>query len=78
MAKINRAKLASNSSPVRSVRIDSPTWDKARQRARTEGVTMSFVMSALVDMFSKGIVDLPRTQIVYPKRVTTGQETPVE
>lgn len=54
--------------PTRSVRIDDMTWDKAKTRAESEGVTISRVLSLLVEGYARGMVDLPRVQMVYPKK----------
>lgn len=51
--------------PTRSIRIDTEVWDRAKRRARSEGVTISRVLSLLTEGYAKGMINLPRIQIVY-------------
>ena len=45
--------------PVRSVRVADDTWAAAKTRAAGEGVTISHVLSLLVEGYAKGEVDVP-------------------
>lgn len=54
--------------PVRSIRVDDELWERARLRAAHENVTMSKVVYSLVEGYAKGMIDLPRVQIVYSQR----------
>ena len=47
----------------RSFRIEQGIWDKARARAESEGVSVSAVIADLVEGYSRGVYDLPRTKI---------------
>lgn len=60
--------------PVRSVRIEESVWRRALARAKHEGVTMSHVMATLVEGYSRGLVDLPRVQLVFPVK-SAGEES---
>lgn len=51
--------------PVRSVRVDDPTWEKATRRAAFEGVTMSEVLALFIKGYGDGLINAPRTQVVY-------------
>jgi hypothetical protein len=51
--------------PVRSVRVDNPTWDKAVRRARSEGTTMSAVLLLFTKGYASGLINAPRTQLVF-------------
>jgi hypothetical protein len=57
--------------PTRSVRIADEVWERARRRASLEGVTISHVLSLMVEGYASGLLDMPRTQVVYapPKKV---------
>lgn len=54
--------------PTRSVRIEDMTWNKAKARAESEGVTISRVLSLFVEGYARGMIDLPKMQMVYPKK----------
>lgn len=55
--------------PVRSVRISPEVWESAKRRATSEGKTISQAMTLLVEAYSRGMLDLPRVQLVYtPKK----------
>lgn len=64
--------------PVRSVRVGNELWEKARRRADYEGLTMSGVLYAMVEGYAAGLLDMPKTQVVYvqPRPVVT--EVPAE
>lgn len=53
--------------PVRTARISDTVWNAATRRARHEDVTMSKVIATLVEGYAKGMIDLPRVQLVYSK-----------
>jgi len=54
--------------PTRSIRIGDDTWLRAKKRAEAEGLTISRAMSMIVEGYAHGKIDLPRVQMVYPKR----------
>jgi len=61
--------------PVRSVRISDEVWNKAYARAKREGIdTMSYVIALLVESYAKGLIDLPRVQLVYSKPASGGTD----
>ena len=51
--------------PARSVRISDEVWEKSRNRAAYEGVTVSHVIFSLLEGYSKGLLDLPKVQVKY-------------
>jgi hypothetical protein len=51
--------------PARSVRVSDDAWDKARSRAEYEGVTVSHVAAVLIEGYAKGLINLPKVQVVY-------------
>lgn len=51
--------------PARSVRISDEVWDRARNRAAYEGVTVSHVIFSLLEGYSKGLLNLPQVQVKY-------------
>lgn len=51
--------------PTRSVRIDDELWNRAKDRAGKEGVTISRATYLLVEGYALGLVNLPRVQLVY-------------
>lgn len=61
--------------PVRSARIAAPVWDPAKRRAAMEGTTMSAVIHAFVEGYGRGMINVPRTQVVYeaPKPAAVGE-----
>lgn len=62
---MKRKPTGSRSDPVRSVRVSDETWAMAQRRAQYEGVTMSHVMLTIVEGYAKGLLDLPRVQVIY-------------
>lgn len=60
-----RPRRAKGSTPARSVRISDEVWDRARNRAAYEGTTVSHVISSLLEGYSKGLLNLPKVQVVY-------------
>ena len=58
-----RRRTADN--PARSVRIETPTWDRATRRASIEGTTISEVIQLFVKGYAEGKINAPRTQVVY-------------
>lgn len=55
--------------PVRSVRISDEVWEAASRRAQKEGIdTMSYVISLLVESYAKGLIDLPKVQLVFANK----------
>lgn len=60
--------------PVRSVRISNEIWNAAKSRAEREShMTMSWIVSAFVEGYAKGIIDVPRLVLVSDP---TGDEAP--
>jgi hypothetical protein len=60
---------ASKYPPVRSVRVDEALWARAKRRAKADGVTMSDVMFRFVEGYAKGMLNLPKVQVVYERPV---------
>lgn len=60
-------------SPVRTVRVDKPTWEKATRRAKLEGMTMSAVLLAFVEGYGQGKINLPLVQLVYEPQQALGE-----
>lgn len=86
MSRSNRPRGAPVS-PVRSVRVDNATWDKAVRRANFEGTTMSAVLLLFTEGYADGLVNPPRIQKVYSQPASTlvahgadrqDQEAPVQ
>lgn len=48
----------------RSMRVEEQVWNRARDRAAREGVTMSLAVSRLIDGYGQGVLDLPKTVLV--------------
>lgn len=61
------AESQSRITPVRTARISEDVWAKAKKRATKDNLNMSNVMSRLVEAYSRGMVDVPKVQLVYPK-----------
>jgi hypothetical protein len=51
--------------PARSVRVSDDDWDKARSRAEYEGVTVSHVAAMLIQGYARGLINLPKVQVIY-------------
>lgn len=51
--------------PTRSVRISDEIWERGRNRAEFEGVTVSHVIYSLLEGYSKGLLNMPKTQVTY-------------
>jgi hypothetical protein len=47
------------------VRVADSIWDSARARAEEDDVTLSYVVTALVDGYGRGLIDLPRVEAVF-------------
>lgn len=60
-----RPRRAKGAMPARSVRIDDETWERSRNRAAYEGTTVSHVINALLEGYSKGLLDLPKVTVQY-------------
>lgn len=60
-----RPRRAKGQTPARSVRISDEVWDRARNRAAYEGTTVSHVIASLLEGYSKGLLNLPKVQVVY-------------
>lgn len=60
-----RPRKAKGETPARSVRIADETWDRARNRAAYEGVTISYVIGSLLEGYSKGLLNLPKVEVKY-------------
>lgn len=66
-------KKASDTRPkvvIRSFRVDDNIWERLRARSEEDGVPMSYVLTTLADGYGRGLIDLPRTQLVYAGRVS--------
>lgn len=46
--------------PVHSVRTTDALWASAKRRADDEGLTMNDVVTAILQGYSRGLMDLPR------------------
>ena len=62
---ITRPRRPKGSTPARSVRVSDEAWEKARSRAEYEGVTVSHVAAVLIEGYSKGLINMPKVQVVY-------------
>lgn len=53
-----------------SIRIPDDRWNKARARAKREGVYISFVVNEFLEGYARGDIDMPRVTTSYalPKR----------
>lgn len=51
--------------PARSIRVNDEAWAKAKRRARQDGVTVSRAAALFVEGYGRGMIDLPKTQVVY-------------
>lgn len=60
-----RPRRVKGAKPARSVRIADEVWDRARNRAAYEGVTISYVIDSLLEGYSKGLLNLPKVQVQY-------------
>lgn len=49
-----------NDGVPRSVRVSRRRWDKAKERAEGEGVTISRVAQELIEGYAEGMIDRPR------------------
>ena len=52
----------------RSFRVDDDVWDKARERAESEGTDMSKVLLAFTASYAAGIIDAPQAVTQYVVR----------
>ena len=57
--------------PVRSVRCSDAKWEAAKRRARHEGVTMSQVLSLIIEGYAQDAIDLPTLSVTYAQKVPT-------
>lgn len=51
--------------PARSVRIDDDLWSRARERAKSDGITISEVINRFVEGYAEGHLDVPQMRMVY-------------
>ena len=51
--------------PPRSIRIPDSEWEMGRRRAEREGLTISRVVTLLVEGYGRGYIDTPRLQKTY-------------
>lgn len=51
--------------PARSIRVSDETWERAKRRATYDGVTISHVGATLIEGYAQGLIDLPKTQVVF-------------
>ena len=65
MAYMPRQRPGSPRLPVRSVRVADSIWHTAQARAEADGVTLSYVVTLLVDGYGRGLIDLPRVEAVF-------------
>jgi hypothetical protein len=52
--------------PARSVRVADDVWEKAKARARAEGVTVSRVAALLIEGYAAGVLATPKLTVIYP------------
>jgi hypothetical protein len=50
---------------ARSVRVADTVWERAKNRAAYDGTNISKVINALLEGYSKGLLDLPRVEVHY-------------
>lgn len=60
-----RPRRAKGATPARSLRVSDETWDTARRRAEYEGHTVSSAAALLLEGYAKGLINLPKVQVVY-------------
>ena len=51
--------------PVRTSRISDAVWNKARERAREDSVSMSRMISLLVQGYGERAISLPTVKLVF-------------
>lgn len=54
----------------RSFRVRPSAWNKARQRAESEGVTITAAVGELVEGYAVGAYELPKVEVVrtFPRQ----------
>lgn len=79
MVKASRTRRPTGSphAPVRTVRVEDDLWNKAKRRAAYDGVTISSVLYALVEGYAKGLLDMPKVQVIYSQPRTPQAEPSV-
>lgn len=55
---------------IRSFRIDDSIWERLRERSVEENVSMTYVLTVLADGYGRGLIDLPRRQLVFAGRTS--------
>lgn len=58
-------KKARRYDPVRTSRISDAVWDKARERAQSEEVSMSRMINLLVTGYADKQINLPTVKLVF-------------
>lgn len=60
--------MASNQkyAPTRTIRVNDETWERAKSRAESEGLTISQVLTRFVTGYGERKIEVPKMQIVYP------------
>lgn len=51
--------------PARSVRVSDEVWEAARERATSEGVTLTRVIVSILEGYGQGKVNLPTVHVDY-------------
>jgi len=51
--------------PTRSIRVPDDVWERAKRRARHEGVSISKVCQMIVTGYAQGLIDLPKVTVHY-------------
>lgn len=65
MSQPRRPRSTNGAMPARSVRVSDEVWERAKSRAKYEGVTVSTVIFTLLEGYSKGLLNLPKVQVTY-------------
>lgn len=72
----NRRPNGSPSNPVRSVRVDDATWNRAVRRASFEGLTISDVALRFIRGYADGQIDAPVSQLVFAGHAAVPAQAP--
>lgn len=50
---------------TRSFKVDFDIWERLKARATAENVSMTYVLTVLAEGYGRGLIDLPKQQLVY-------------
>lgn len=52
--------------PVRSVRVPDAVWERAQQRAKEDGNTLTYALVQFLEGYGRREIDLPTIHRVWP------------